>query len=83
MYPSNGAWKVGPLDFPEKACDLVSCTMHMTVDEIYWSLAAWSVFSDSEDLPMSGKKVSIEAIFVRLLEIRFVCFFLYKNYWVI
>ena len=49
--------------------------MHMTVDEICWSLAAWSVFSDSEDLPMSGKKVSIEAIFVRLLEIRFVCFF--------
>ena len=43
----------------------------MTVDEIYWSLATWSVFSDSEDLPTAGRKVSIEAIFVRLLEISF------------
>ena len=54
----------------------------MTVDEIYWSLATWSVFSDSEDLPMACRKVSVEAIFVRLLEISFF-FLLYENYWAI
>lgn len=46
----------------------------MTVDEIYSSLATWSVFSDSEDLPMACRKVSVEAIFVRLLEISFFFF---------